>query len=128
MTFEFGVITLDLITGFTAKQITDTTSPVGIDSKIRHVRFFKGWSGSFNIERRNSVLDDLFAAKEIAYWAGISEQADSITETIQENNGNVTQWRYTGVLLSYDDAGNYAGDATVKQSMSFLASKRLKIA
>lgn len=128
VTPEAGVVTIDGITGFHKKQIVDTQSPVLIDAEVRHAQFYKGWSGGFDIERRSSITDDLFALLEANYWAGKNAKRSSITELIQEATGNITQWRYTGVVLTYDDAGAFRGDATVKQSIAFLASKRLKIA
>lgn len=128
ITPEVGPLSLSLITNWNAKQISSTQSPVGIDAEVRHARFFKGWSGSFKLERRDSTLDDYFALLEAAYWSGVDSKSASMTVTIAEARGNVTQWRFTKVLATYDDAGDYAGDATVKQSMSFLASKRFKIA
>lgn len=128
VTPEVGPIAFNLITEFTAKPITDTQSPIGIDAAVRHIIFLKGWQGSLMIERQNSAFDDYFAVQEGNYWAGVPQQTASITETIQEQAGNVTQWRYTRVLLIPDDMGAYRGDATVKQSLHFLASKRLKIA
>ena len=128
VTPEVGPLTFNLITAFTAKPITDTQSPMGIDGIPRHVVFLKGWQGSLMIERQDSTFDDYFAVQEGNYWAGVAQQTASITETIAEQAGNVTQWRYTQVLLIPDDMGEYRGDATVKQSLHFLASKRLKIA
>lgn len=128
VTREVGPIALNLITGFSSKQLTSTESPKGLDGVVRHIRYMNGWTGSFTIERRDSTLDDYFALVETNYWNGASESPASITETVQEAAGNVTQWRYTGVLLQFDDAGEWRGDSTVKQSMSFLASKRIKIA
>lgn len=128
VTPQVGPISLSLITGFNSKPITTTESPKGLDGVVRHIRFQNGWQGSFTLERRDSTLDDYFALVEAQYWDGQNEPPCSITETIQEAAGNVTQWRYTGVLLSFEDAGEYRGDTTVKQAMSFLASKRLKIA
>jgi hypothetical protein len=128
VTPQVGALSLNLITGWHAKQASDTQSPKGIDSLIRHVRFFQGWGGGFSIERRDSTLDDYFALLEQQYWQGISEQAAFMNVTIAEAAGNLTQWQFTNVLASYDDAGEYKGDSTVKQTMSFLASQRIKIA
>lgn len=127
VTPQVGPISLNLITGFSAKQITTTESPNGLDGVIRHVRFYKGWQGSFNLTRRDSTLDDYFALCEAQYWDGVSESPASITETIQERAGGTSQWRYTGVLLSFDDAGDFRGDTTVAQAVSFIASKKLKV-
>lgn len=128
VTPQAGPIQISLITGFSAKPITSTESPLGIDSRVRHIRYWKGWQGSFTVERRDSTLDDYFALVESNYWAGQSETGASITQLIQEAAGNITQWRYPGVILSYDDAGEWRGDSTVKQSLSFLAQPRIKIA
>lgn len=128
ITPQTGPLNIALLTRFTSKQETIETQIKGLDGITRHVRFFNGWNGSFGVERQNSALDDYFALLESNYYSGVNEQGASITETIIENAGNVTQFRYIGVLLKFDDAGDKAGDATIKQSMSFIATRRLKIA
>ena len=47
---------------------------------------------------------------------------------VREADGSVTQWRYVGVSLSYDDAGEFAGDKKVDQTVSFMAERRLRVA
>lgn len=122
-----GPIGFNLLTDFTSKQDTTKTRIKGLDGKTRWVRFFDGWSGSFKVERRDSTADDYFSQLEANYYAGLNEQAASITEIIQEPNGGLTQYRYYGVLLDFEDAGAYSGDATVKQTLSFVAERRIKI-
>ncbi|MFD2271412.1 hypothetical protein ACFS07_10430 [Undibacterium arcticum] len=39
----------------------------------------------------------------------------TITETIQEVSGSISQYRYLQVLLTLEDAGNYKGDDSVHQ-------------
>lgn len=119
---------VSLITGFMSKQDTIDQKIKGLDGITRHVRFPDGWSGSFDYDRMDSTLDDYFAQIEADYYAGVQDQPASITQIIQEPNGNVSQWRYLNVLLKYDDAGAWKGDTTVKQKMSFLAQTRLKVA
>jgi len=122
-----GPLNLNLITGFHKVQQTVETKIKGLDGVTRHVRFFDGWTGGFDIERADSTVDDYFAQLESNYYAGINEQPGTLTETITEVNGSISQYRYLQVLLKYDDAGNWAGDATVKQKLSFVASQRQKI-
>jgi hypothetical protein len=122
-----GPISFNLMTEFQSKQDSTRTRIKGLDGKTRYVRFFDGWSGSFKIERRDSTVDDYFTQLEAAYYAGINEQAVSITDIKQEPNNSITQYRYFGVLLDLDDAGTWAGDATVKQSISFVSERRIKI-
>jgi hypothetical protein len=100
----------------------------GLDGISRPVRFFDGWTGGFDLERQDSTVDDYFAQLEANYYAGLNEAPVSITETITEVSGAVTQYRYLGVLLKLDDAGDKAGDSTIKQKLSFMASRRVKVA
>lgn len=124
---QIGILNLNLITGFQSRQNTSTLSPKGLDGIVRHVRFMNGWTGSFTIERRDPTLDEYFALVEAQYWLGASEPPCVIKEIIQEQDGSITQWRYTGVLLVFDDAGEFRGDQTVRQAVSFIASKRLAV-
>ena len=117
----------NLITGFQSKQESTETRIKGLDGITRTVRFFDGWSGSFTIERQDSTLDDLFAQLEQNYYSGFNEQPMTITQTIQEVSGATTQYRYLNVVLKLDDAGNWQGDQTVKQTLSFMSSQRVKI-
>ena len=123
-----GPLRLSLITGFSAKPNTAETRVKGLDGITRYLRFPDGWAGSFDVERQDSTVDDYFAQLEANYFAGINEQPATITETITEPSGAVTQYRYIGVLLKLDDAGTYQGDATVKQKLSFVANRKLKLA
>lgn len=123
-----GVLSLNQITGFQSKQDSIEQKIKGLDGITRYLRFFDAWSGSFTLERQDSTLDDYFSQVEANYYAGLSESPVSITQSIQEQSGAITQYRYIGVLLKYDDAGEYRGDQSVKQGMSFVASRRVKIA
>jgi hypothetical protein len=123
-----GPLRLTLITGFQSKPDTTDSKIKGLDGITRHVRFPDGWSGSFSIERQDSTVDDYFAQLEANYYAGLNELPLTITETIAEVNGSVTQYRYLNVLLKLDDAGSWEGDKSVKQKVSFMAARRLKVA
>jgi hypothetical protein len=122
-----GPIRFSLITEFSAKPSSKETPIKGLDGISRFVRFPDGWSGGFKVERADSTVDDYFAQLEANYYAGLNEGAASITETITEPNGTVSQYRYLGVMLKLDDAGTWVGDNTVKQAISWMASRRIKI-
>lgn len=122
-----GPLQLNKITSFKKKQDVTDVRVKRIDGITDHVRFPDGWSGSFDIERQDAAVDNYFAQLEANYYAGINEQACQIYETIQEANGAVSQFRLDGVLLTLADAGNVAGDATIKQSLNFVASRRIKV-
>ena len=122
-----GTLQPNKITEFKSKQDVTDVRVKRLDGITDHVRFFDGWSGGFSIERQDATLDNYFAQLEDGYYAGINEQAAQIYETIQEANGAISQFRYDGVLMTLDDAGTRAGDATIKQSISFVASRRIKV-
>ena len=122
-----GPLNLALITSFQAAPSYADVKVKGIDGITRHARFHDGWGGSLMIERQDSTVDDYFAQLEANYYAGVNEQPATITETITEASGAVSQYRYLQVLLKLDDAGTFAGDSTVKQKLSFVAARRVKV-
>lgn len=122
-----GPLQLNKITSFKSKQDVTDVRVKRLDGITDHVRFFDGWSGSFDIERQDANVDRFFAQLEANYYAGINEQPAQVYETIQEANGAVSQYRYDGVLMTLADGGNRAGDATVKQSINFVASRRVLV-
>lgn len=122
-----GTLQVTGITSFKSKQETTEEKVKQINGTVDNVRFFEGWSGTFMIERKDATLDQYFCQIEQDYFAGIQDGYVTITETITEQNGNVSQFRYRKVLLKLDDAGEWAGDKTVKRSMSFVASRKINV-
>ncbi|MBB5508156.1 hypothetical protein [Paraburkholderia atlantica] len=123
-----GPLSLNKITKFTAKQESTEVRVKRLDGITDRLRFFDGWSGGFEIERQDSVVDDYFAQLEANYYAGINEQPCQIYETHTEPNGMTTQYRHDGVLLTLDNAGEWMGDSTVKISLKWTGSRRTKTA
>lgn len=123
-----GPIRFSMVTKFMSKQDLVDKKIKGLDGITRHLRFPDGWTGSFEIERQDSTADDYFAAQEENYYQGQNELPCTITETIQEVNGSITQYRYVGVLLKFEDAGEWKGDESVKQKVSFVSARRQKVA
>jgi hypothetical protein len=123
-----GTLNFNKITGFQSKQNSTDQEIPRLDGITDILRFYKPWTGSFTIERQDAVLDNYFAQLEANFYIGAVENGVSITETIQEVSGALTQWRFQNVLLKYDDAGDYRSDKSVSQAVSFLASRRIKIA
>lgn len=113
------------ITGFQSKQETSEVKIKGLDGSITNIRYFEGWSGSYEIERQDGTVDAYFAQLEANYFQGLSETPATITETIAEAGGAVTVWRYTGVISILADAGDKRSDSTVKMKIEFKASRRI---
>jgi hypothetical protein len=123
-----GPLAFSQIIGFQSKPDTTDQKIKGLDGVTRHLRFPDGWSGTFELERQNSTLDDYWVQLEDNYYAGLNETPISVTETIREVNGSISQYRYVDVLLTIDDAGSYKGDKSVNQKIKFVSARRLKVA
>lgn len=122
-----GPLVINRITGFDSKQETSQSKVKRLDGINDPLRFFEGWSGSFSIERADSVVEDYFIQLEENYYAGLNEQPATILETITNPDGSTSQYRYERVILSLDDAGNWKGDATVPIKVSFNAARKRKV-
>ena len=122
-----GVENFQLIESFTSKEDATVDKLIQMDGNVRHPKFHVGWSGSFVLERNGAFTDAYFAAQEAAYYQGIDQQDITILETIQENDGTVSQWQYQRVVLTLEDAGNFSGTEIVKQNISFMAARKIQL-
>jgi hypothetical protein len=124
-----GVLNLPVTTtGFEAKPEYNKLASVGLDGINREASIPKGWRGTITLDRRNNVVDAFFAQQEAGYYAGQNVLTGSITETIQEADGSVSQYRYVGVSLSFEEAGKKSGDSKIEQTIGFFASQRQQVA
>jgi hypothetical protein len=119
-----STLNLGKVTKWTAKQDSTDQKIKGLDGITDHLRFYEGWSGSFEMERLGPDLDQYFARLEANYYAGTDEPPATLQQTIVEPSGQVSQYRFERVLMKYDDAGDWAGDKSVTQKVSFLATRR----
>ena len=117
---------LGKVTDFESKPSTTNQTVKGLDGVIDHLRFHEGWTFTLKTERRSPDLDNYWASIEANYYAGISEPPVTLVETTLEPDGSVSQFRYEKVVLSFDEAGSWAADKSVSQSLSGMAAKRIK--
>lgn len=119
-----GVPAIAYVTSFDTKQDHTRLKSKGLDGTVRHAVEPEGWSGKITLDRGNDNLDQLFAILEAAYYNGTNVLPQTITQTIQEADGTITQWQYTGCAIGYDEAGAWANGKFISQSLSWCASKR----
>lgn len=122
-----GPLTFNKITGFSTTQKTTKQTVKRLDGVNDPLRFFDGWSGSFDVERQDSAIEDYFMQLEQNYYSGIQEQPATILETITNPDGSTSQYRYERVILSLDNAGDWRGDQSVKIKVSFEASRKKQV-
>lgn len=122
-----GLLRLSTITNFKASPNTEKHQIRGLDGIRRPLVFPDGWNGSFEVARRDATLDQFWAQIESNYYAGSGIPGATITETINNPDGTVSQFRYTGVVLILEDAGDWRGNEAVMQRLSFEAEQRIQV-
>ena len=122
-----GPVRFSILTGFDSKPIYKSVESVALDGVDRFDDFPGGWHGSLKLDRTDSAIDDFFASKEEGFYTGLSSTQVTITETITEINGVLSQYRYSGVALTLQDAGSKSADAKIMMTVGFRASRRKKV-
>lgn len=123
-----AVIGASILTKFTSKQRTANLTSIGIDGVSRYRDIEQGWEGSFSYDRQDSQIDDYFALKEDNRYAGLPPPVVTIFESITSpNNGSTARYRYDGVTMTLDSAGDKGGDTKLEETISWKASRRIKV-
>ena len=115
-------------TNYSTKPMTKELKSEPIGSPTIYAFVPDGWQISIKLDRRDATVDRYFAQREADYWAGVNLVPGTILETIREADGSVSQYQYTGVVLKYDDAGNWKSDSFVPIALTGMASRRNLIA
>jgi hypothetical protein len=123
----YGVVTVNGVTDYAAKQMSTDLKHKGLDGIVRHGEIPDGWEISIKLERQDPILDQLFARLEADYYAGVNIQGGTIVETITEKDGSISQYRYEGVVLKLDGAGDFKGDSFVSLGLTGNASRRIRV-
>ena len=122
-----GALTVPGITDFTADPLFTDLKSKPLTGIPIHGYIPDGWKLSFKVDRQDPNIDNYFASLEATYFAGGNITGGTVYETITEADGSITQWRYTGVVLKFDKAGDFSGDKKVEQNFSGMASTKVKV-
>ncbi len=115
------------ILSFKANAEVTKIKSKGLDGTTRHAVIPDSWKGSFTLDRLDHAVDDFWGRFEADYYANRSTGTGTIIERIQEQDGSISTWRFDGVVLSLDDAGDYSADKKVEQTISFEAAHRVRV-
>ena len=121
------ILRLGNITDFDFKPTSKDLKSEGIDGIVRHAVIPGGGTLSFSVDRQDRLVDDWWAAYEASYYAGQTLRNATVMETINEGDGSISQWRYLGVALKFDDGGKRKADEYVKMKLTGHFSKRILI-
>lgn len=122
--FIGGMVTISIVTGFSKQQETNALSSIGLDGVTRRYSIPTGWTGTIEYDRADAVVDRYIAAREAAHRRKEVLPSATLTETIVERDGTITQFRYEGVDVVMSEGGAVRGDDKVSQTLAWTASSR----
>ena len=122
-----GRVDLAHVTGFEARQVTQSVRVSRLDGTPMGAELPKGREGSFDLERGNSVADDFIASAEQQYFSGTIATAGTMYQYVTETDGSTSTYQYDSVSFKLASAGQWKGDASVKQTLDFFASRRRRV-
>jgi hypothetical protein len=122
-----GPLTLNGKTGYSVKPMFTDLNHKGLNGINVHGVIPDGWQIELQFDRTDPNVDNYFAQLEADYFAGVNQQGGTIFENIVEKDGSITSFRYTDVILKYDNAGNWKGDSLIPISVTAMASRRIKV-
>lgn len=122
-----GQLDLGDVTNFRSEQQTKALKYTRLDGQTKLGAYPAGWSGSFQIERTDHAIDDFICTLEQAILNNQSPGAGTVYQYVTEIDGSTSTYQYFGVAFKLADAGTYAGAETVKQTLNFEASTRVRV-
>jgi hypothetical protein len=122
-----GQVDLEFVTAFESRQLTQSVRVSQLDGTQMGAELPKGWEGSFELERGNSVVEDFVASAEQAYYSGGTLTASTMYQYVNETDGSTSTYQFDNVSFKLVSAGAWKGDNSVKQKLEFFSSRRRRI-
>lgn len=122
-----GEIFIPTVVSFTCKPVPDVRTSVAMNGNVLFAPLPMGFNGTIEIDRTSPALEALWTAYENGYYSGENLLSNTITVTINEANGTISQWIATGVMFDAQDFGTWSGNDIVKQTLNFKASRYAQI-
>ena len=119
-----GRLQLDNVMDFSCKQETANIKKDRLDGVQLIAELPKGWTGSFTVERSGPGVDQFFALAETAWFTGGIWNVASVYQFVVEPDGSSTTFQFENAALKFENAGDWKGDASITQHISFTASRR----
>jgi len=122
-----GRVDLTHVTGFESRQLTHPLRVDRLDGTQMAIELPKGWEGSFSIERGTSAVDDFIAAAENQFYTSGPVPPGTLYQYVTETDGSTSTYQFDGVVFKLASAGEWKGDASVKQKLEFFAIRRMRV-
>lgn len=120
-----AIISMAVIQDFESMPEVENRKVPFLDGNVVPLSFQQGYKGSFHVVREDATLDRYFALKETAYYNKADIPSATITQSVTESDGSITQYQYIQCDLTLTDAGKYTNNAEIIQAVSFEAKRRL---
>ena len=122
-----GRIDLAHVTAFDSRQVTQSVRVNRLDGSQMGMELPKGWEGSFELERGDSVVEDFIATTEQDYFNGSISATSAMYQYVSEVDGSTSTYQYESVVFHLSNAGLWRGASAVKQKLDFFASRRMRM-
>lgn len=119
-----GELRFSIITGFDANPRTQALESRPLNGEALFTDLPDGWEGTLELDRADATLDRWVARREAAYFRGARLGNVSISETVNEIDGSVTQFRYTNVSMVMSGGRTVRGNDKIAQRVTWRASRR----
>ncbi len=120
-------VDLTHVTGFDSRQMTHPIRIDRMDGVHLAAELPKGWEGHFELERGSPAADDFISTLENAWHTEGRLAGSTLYQYISENDGSTSTYQFEGAVFRMTNAGQWKGDAAVRQRMEFFASRRKRI-
>src|SRR6185437_14852116 len=94
-----GTINLAHVTAFDSRQVTQSIRVNRLDGNQLGMELPKGWEGSFELERGDSVVEDFIAATEQEFFNGSINTTSSMYQHVSEVDGSTSTYQYDSVVF-----------------------------
>lgn len=120
-------VDLTHVTGFESRQLTHPIRIDRLDGLHLAAELPKGWEGHFELERGSSAADDFINTLEQAWHTEGQLKGGTLYQYVTEADGSVSTYQFEGAVFKMANAGQWKGDAAVRQRLEFFASRRKRI-
>lgn len=122
-----GLLRFKIITQADFEPEYEELKSKALDGVNRFAYLPAGHKMKFEFDRGDATADNYFAQAEDDYFNGVPQDVISITETIQNPDTSISQFRYIGVALKLSKAGMFKGESIVTQTIDAMASRIQRI-
>lgn len=119
-----GVENFIQLESFTSKEDAPIIKKVAMDGTVRNAKLPQGWSGTMVFQRGGPEIDEYINDFSRNYRLGGDQLNLTITHTINELDGTISKYTYSGVVIELTDAGMWSGTDIVSQTLNFTSTAR----